>query len=1119
MFDRPTLCWQFIARYVAGLCAIAVGIAPALGQTVQTTLTTISTNGYATTDVNSFAVGINNLMTETVGGVTYQFSAFYNTSGEIIIGRRAPALRTWSTFDSGINDGASTGDDHDVIALAVDGNGKMHLSWGMHNVLLNYSVSNSSVMTSNLSSVSFTSKTASVSGTLGASTTDVVTYPQFYNIPGTGNLLFTYRDTNTGNNGGSGNGDQYFVTYNASTQTFTNTFGIWGQLTSFNAYLNRMAYTPTGNLVATWTWRDTPDWQTNANLMFAQSPDNGGNWYKQGLENSSTKYDLPIIQATKSTGSPTDTNANSVAQTVFTLPENTSYINQGSMALDNRNRPIVATYWAPGTAGTTNANNAVTTANNPNLQYMLMYYNGTSWATSQITHRTSDTFFDGPGNNNDGTGSGTYVRDLGRPLVMVDKLNRVLVVTRSEDTSMGSYSNASLGLNKNNIVVYYNDDLMSGGNTLNSADWKSIVLDSAQMGSYEPTYDSNLWLSSNMLDLFYEPTGLGSATASVKVLEWNEQHYFSGDMNSDLSLTVADVSTLMTALTNKSSFESSHGLTDDQFNFMADVNGDGLVNNADIQSLILKIAISSGSASLGATPVPEPAGCVLMAIGGLLIGWARRCNQRPNQHMSAAVRFGIILLLPTVAFAESRQAKFDDDHLEYRWKLAELKADLPADWSDFNYLTVELKSSTAQRFEFVLFTSDNGVRKVRLQPFQGAWIRAALPLTYFQRPDRQGFDLASLGNKSRAAYFINLTGSVGPLTKVESIGVAMKDPIGSPTIEIRTVKLDKQSPGDAVLEPKPLVDEFGQWIEGDWPGKAHSLEELKSAWSAEEKELKLGDFDYSQYGGYKSTQSKATGFFRVEKTDNRWWIIDPEGHNFFSTGVDVMVPWMGTRTEGRDGVFAALPPADLKPPSFRPNQTGMVSFYTWNLLRRFGPDWQPAWNDLTLRRMDAWGLNTIANWADPRLSAAKRKPYIVMLRGWGIDTGYLGLPDVYADEFAKKVDAAAAEQCTPHKDDPWLLGYFIANEPPWPGRETEIVSAILDGPAAPIQTEAKKFLADGDTPQRRREFVDSAIHRFIDTVCAAMKKYDPNHLNLGLRFGSRPSDAMLSPRRASTCSA
>src|SRR5262249_47164888 len=310
------------------------------------------------------------------------------------------------------------------------------------------------------------------------------------------------------------------------------------------------------------------------------------------------------------------------------------------------------------------------------------------------------------------------------------------------------------------------------------------------------------------------------------------------------------------------------------------------------------------------------------------------------------------------------------------------------------------------------------------------WIRAALPLVYFERRDTQGFDLASLGNKSRAAYFINLTGQVGPLTDVQAIGLAMDHPLGSPTIEIRSIRLDKESPGDVVIEPKPLVDEFGQWIPAQWPGKAPSLEGLKAAWADEEKSLAPGDFGYSQYGGYASTQAKGTGFFHVEQIEGRWWLVDPEGHLFFSTGADVMTPWMGTRTEGRDGVFAALPPADLRPTSFRPNQSSMVSFYTWNLFRRFGPDWPQAWIDLTLRRMGAWGFNTVANWSDARLGAAKRKPYIVTLRGWGIDnTGYLGLPDVYADEFAKKVDAAAAEQCAARKDDPWLLGYFVANEP------------------------------------------------------------------------------------------
>ena len=476
--------------------------------------------------------------------------------------------------------------------------------------------------------------------------------------------------------------------------------------------------------------------------------------------------------------------------------------------------------------------------------------------------------------------------------------------------------------------------------------------------------------------------------------------------------------------------------------------------------------------------------------------------------MKLILILAILSLATELALAASVKAAFEGARPEVKWTLKELNPDLPSDWSGYDFLTLELRSSTAQRFEFRIFTT-NGTRHVRLQPFQGAWIRAAVPLAYFRRPDRQGFDLASLGNKSRASYWINLQGSYGPLDAVAAIGLAMTDPIGSPVIEIRSVHLDKESPGDAVLESKPLVDEFGQWAGQDWPGKARTLDDLKSAWSTEEKALQPGEFEADQYGGFKSTQAKATGFFRVEQIAGRWWLVDPDGHFFFSTGADGMGPWMGTRTEGRDGVFAALPPSDLRPPPNRASQTGMVSFYTWNLQRRFGSDWAEPWVNLTLRRMDAWGLNTIANWADPRLAAAKRKPYIATLRGWGMENGYLGLPDVFAPDFAGKVNAAAASQCAARKDDPWLVGYFIGNEPPWPGRETEIVSAILEGPANAIQGEAKSFLVAGDTPERRREFVVRAIERFFDTVNAAIRRHDPNHLNLGIRFGSRPSEAML----------
>jgi hypothetical protein len=164
--------------------------------------------------------------------------------------------------------------------------------------------------------------------------------------------------------------------------------------------------------------------------------------------------------------------------------------------------------------------------------------------------------------------------------------------------------------------------------------------------------------------------------------------------------------------------------------------------------------------------------------------------------------------------------------------------------------------------------------------------------------------------------------------------------------------------------------------------------------------------------------------------------------------------------------------------------------------------------------MEDWGLNTIGCWSDPVLWDTHRKPYLVFLRGWGMRGGFLGMPDVYSDDWPEMVDKAAAEQCAPRKDDPYLLGYFIGNEPPWPGREALVVDIILDGEPSAIQSEAKKFLAAGDTPERRKAFVYKAFERFVDVINAAVRKHDPNHLNLGLRFGGHaPPTEMLETSR------
>lgn len=143
-----------------------------------------------------------------------------------------------------------------------------------------------------------------------------------------------------------------------------------------------------------------------------------------------------------------------------------------------------------------------------------------------------------------------------------------------------------------------------------------------------------------------------------------------------------------------------------------------------------------------------------------------------------------------------------------------------------------------------------------------------------------------------------------------------------------------------------------------------------------------------------------------------------------------------------------------------------------------------------------------------------------MLR-WNLNrmTSFLGLPDVYAADFAGSIDQSASQQCAPFRDDPLLLGYFIGNEPPWGGREGEVVEMILKGPESATKTRLREFLAQGDSPQRRRQFVVSAFERYLSAINAAIKKYDPNHLNLGIRFGGRPAiDVMRMGRMFDVCS-
>jgi len=478
---------------------------------------------------------------------------------------------------------------------------------------------------------------------------------------------------------------------------------------------------------------------------------------------------------------------------------------------------------------------------------------------------------------------------------------------------------------------------------------------------------------------------------------------------------------------------------------------------------------------------------------------------------------GLIFALLSTASAAQKVIVFDSgkDLQETRIELKDLAEGLPADWSDSEVMVLEFRASSSQRLQLKIHTGPGPEKfsRVVLHPYAGVWTRAAIPIGMLSAAPTSGSDMASVGNRSRKGYYLGLWGPFVPLKAVTALSFAMEKPINSPRLEIRSLRVAKESPGDAVLEPLPLVDEFGQWIPEDWPGKVTSLDGLKAEWARETGKLNERCVDYCTYGGYKNTQARATGFFRVEEIEGKWWFVDPDGHLFLSVGSDVMNPESTTPVAGRTEFFRQLPPADLAPARRRAEIAG-ASFFTWNLARRFGETWREDWREFTFRRMDAWGLNTIGNWSDRSLWEARKKPYAVPLAGWRTKVSWLGLPDVYSDEFEANADAAAREQCAPRKDDPFLLGYFLANEPPFPQKEQQTAAMILSGPDTATQRALRKWLAEGDTPQRRKQFVDDAFDRYIQVTSRAVKKHDPNHLNLGMRSGGRPTEAELRVSRA-----
>ncbi|MFD1260332.1 beta-galactosidase [Entomomonas asaccharolytica] len=320
--------------------------------------------------------------------------------------------------------------------------------------------------------------------------------------------------------------------------------------------------------------------------------------------------------------------------------------------------------------------------------------------------------------------------------------------------------------------------------------------------------------------------------------------------------------------------------------------------------------------------------------------------------------------------------------------------------------------------------------------------------------------LSSPWQKDNTRYLLPMS-VVGKLdtSKIASITLSMAKPAIPQSILISNIKaIDSDA---EYMAYHHLLDKYGQNNTVNWPDKITSDKQLQQVAQAEQAQLEdwlSHQLIQDKFGGLDAKpQFKATGYFRTEKHNGRWYLVSPEGHAFISLGINTVVPDQSqTYITGREFMFASLPEqnkplanyyghADTNSGNAAQGGRGIdkgqwYDFYQANMYRVHGKDVVKNWRERTINRFKAWGFNTIGNWSDKQLIAEKRLPYTmpILIKGdyasvpsgmdwWGF------MPDTFDPKFTEAVERAVKLATKNRVNDPWLVGYFADNELSWGG--------------------------------------------------------------------------------------
>lgn len=243
--------------------------------------------------------------------------------------------------------------------------------------------------------------------------------------------------------GSSGRGNLALNIYDTASKT-------WKQLHSnlIDGEKQRNAYWQSfidqqGTIHVSWVWRETPDVATNHDMCYARSKDGGLTWEKSNGE----KYILPI-QAKN-------------AENAYKIPQKSELMNQTSMFADAKGRPYIATYWR-------NQDSDIP-------QYRIIYKLKNEWKSQNLGFRKTPFTLGGVG---------TKRVPISRPQVVGAYKNGAILIFRDEERD----SKVSLAINKN----------------LKKQKWVLKDVLNENVGSWEPSFDTELWKQKSILSIFVQ---------------------------------------------------------------------------------------------------------------------------------------------------------------------------------------------------------------------------------------------------------------------------------------------------------------------------------------------------------------------------------------------------------------------------------------------------------------------------------------------------------------------------------------------------------------------------------------------------------------------------------------